>query len=558
MNTSTLRIVSIVQERVDAFLKEIFDICQSVEGWVLFKLVSLLILRLSFGSSKTKSLWDTIATEVAACDVVDLAIRRRRNERAPFAQLSTDLVHSIFGIVLEVDRVHDPNVPVGGFVPNPPQLACLRQVSSAWNDFLLSSPRYWQTIDIGGPPQAITAGIERSGSAALCLSVSGIHRSSQPTYLPEELRSCYRVQTLRSNDPKAYRLCRWLLRDRRPSLQTLQLTARSGPVEPLGELPSIRHITAWWWQPPSDATWLVGLKELVLRNNCEPDVELLRLLSACPNLELFTISGNELTAVEELPGAISLPRLRSIDISYNWSATLMTLMERLIIPQCIRRALETRWAPRLSQYIGGYRRVMSLEESWTQYPKSACILIKGIRGSGVHLSYETENRQARFLVPNEEELPALHDLVQELQDLFQGPSLTVTVRNPSRLVCLVLKSLGDQNIQRIVTYPNSPALGALEAVENFLRAIRAPSADVPDGTLTTTATDWPFKSLRSIDIHEATMILPHFTSLVEEHLNQNSKPLLEEIVLNNCNLEGMELAQATERLAGVGITLRGA
>lgn len=524
----------------------------------LFELVPFLILRLSFGSPKTKSLWDTIATEVAVCDAVELAIRRRRNERAPFAQLSTDLVHSIFGIVLEVDRVHDPSLSVGDFVPNPPQLTCLRQVSSAWNDFLLASPRYWQTIDIGGPPQAITAAIERSGSAPLCLSVSGIHQSSQPINLPEELRSCYRIQTLRSNDPKAYRLCRWLLRDRRPGLQTLQLTARSGPVEPLGELPSIRHITACWWQPPSTATWLVGLKELVLRNNSEPDAELLQLLSACPNLETFTIFGNDLTAGGELTGAISLPRLKSIDLSYNWSATVMKLRERLIIPQCIRRALETRWAQRLSQYIADYRRVMSLEESWTQYPKSARILINGAGGSGVHLSYETENRQAGFLVPNEEELPALHDLVQELQDLFQRPSLTVTISNPLRRVCLVLKSLGDQNIQRIVAYPNSPASGALQAVDRFLRAIGAPSAVVPDGTLTNAVTDRPFKSLRFIDIRGFTVNLVDFTRLVEEYLNKNSTPLLEEIVLINCNLEGMELAQAAERLAGVGITLRGA
>ncbi|KAG8913788.1 hypothetical protein FRC00_001588 [Tulasnella sp. 408] len=345
-------------------------------------------------------------------------------------------------------------------------------------------------------------------------------------------------------------------------LRTLQLTApylhTENIVEPLGELPSIRHLTADWWQPPSDATWLVGLKELVLRNDSAPDVELLHLLSACPNLEMFTIFGDDLTAGEELTGAISLPRLKSIDLSYNWSATVMKLMERLVIPQCIRRALETRWAPRLSQYIADYRRVMSLEESWIEYPKSARILINGVGGSGVHLSYETENRKAGFLVPNEEELPALHDLVQELQDLFRRPSLTVTISSPSRLVCLVLESLGDQNIQRIVAYPNSPALGALEAVENFLRAIRTPSADVPDGTLTTTATDWPFKSLISIDIHEVTVILLNFTRLAEEHLNKSSKPSLEEIVLINCDLEGMELAQAAERLAGIGITLRGA
>lgn len=196
---------------------------------------------------------------------------------------------------------------------------------------------------------------------------------------------------------------------------------------------------------------------------------------------------------------------------------------------------------------------MSLGGSWTQYPKAARILISGHWESQIHLTYETENHQVRFVVRAREELSVLHDLVQELQDLFQGPSLTVTINNFSRPGCSVLKSLGDQNIQSIVADCNSRGT---EIVDDILQAIAAPYADVPAGTLANTVADWPFKSLRSIDVRGYSVNLGGLTRLVEAYLNKNSKPLLEEIVLINCDIHGMELAQATQRLAGIGITLR--
>lgn len=194
MDSCTLRIVSIVQARVDAFLKDIFDICKSSEESL---------------ATDSKTLLTTVTTEIAICDAVDVAIRRRRNGRTLFGRLDTDIVHSIFEVVLDLDQVHDQAFSMRRLSYHHRQLSCLRRVSSTWNDLLLSSPRYWQVIDIKSPPQFISATIERSGSAPLCVYCRAQDSPAPPIHLvPAELRSCPRVRTLRSNDGNAYRLRR--------------------------------------------------------------------------------------------------------------------------------------------------------------------------------------------------------------------------------------------------------------------------------------------------------------------------------------------------------------
>ncbi|KIO28681.1 hypothetical protein M407DRAFT_22113 [Tulasnella calospora MUT 4182] len=543
MNSSTLRINSIVQARVDAFLKEMFDICQSSED-----------------EPKAKSLWGTIATELTICDAVGVAIRRRRNERILFAHLATDIVHSIFGIALDVDQVHNPCLPLAELDENRRQLFYMRQVSSAWNDFLLSSPRYWQAINITSPPQVITTSIERSGSAPLCIYCFRTYSPEpRPIHLPEELRrSCAKVQTLRSEDSNTYGLCRSLLRDPAPALQTLQLTGPlvppGGDVEPLGDLPSIYHLTAVWWQPPSDAVWLLGLKELDLYHTSEPNMEVLRVLSACPNLERLTIVDKDDEVIGDPPGVISpitLPRLQSMRLDFISNESAMKLTRRLIAPQCFRRTLSIKEARHLGQYVADYRRFMFMEESCTQDPRSACVHIKGFR-SGTILAYEADSRQLVFGGLPVEEVSAVHGLVQELQQLFKGPLLTVTIDYLFETAWSFLRPLSDQNIRNIVAHFRHSGRG----VDDLFKVIGAGFADIPEGTTTNNATDWLSKSLRSIEIHNTSVNLDDFPRLVEEYLHKSSKALLEEIVLVGCGLAGPEFAQAAERLAAIGITIR--
>lgn len=398
----------------------------------------------------------------------------------------------------------------------------MRRVSSSWNEFLLSSPRYWQAIHIASPPQVITAALERSGPAPLCVYCFGSSPMEQPNDLPKELQaSCARVRTLRSENSLIYSLFRWFLRDHRPALQTLQLARYSATmedtVEPLGDLSSIRYLTAKWWQPSPDAAWLAGLREQVLFRTNGLDMELLQLLSACANLEDLTITDEGHGSIQDFPGAtlpITLPRLKSIRMYFKTNSSAMKLTPKLITPQCHQRFLGIDRSPSPHEVVGRYGRFISPEESCTQHPKSACLFIQGeyIR---TRFEYETESCLVDFLFVDAsvETAAAFHDLVQEYQRLLKGPSLTVTVRYPSEHVWWFLKSLHDQNIQTIVA---RFAKQKLQAVGDLLNAIGARSVDITPRPMADTTTDWPFKSLRSIEIHDADMHLGDFTKLVEE------------------------------------------
>ncbi|KAG8946946.1 hypothetical protein FRC00_009361, partial [Tulasnella sp. 408] len=202
---------------------------------------------------------NAIATKTAICEAVEVVLRRQRNEWSLFSRLDVDVVHSIFEAALDMDQIHDPSFLLENLDEHRHQLFRMRSVSTSWNKFLLSSPRYWRVIDIKSPSAVTSAAIERSGSSNLCIFCSG-HLPAQkpPELVSEAMRSCIsRIQTLRSDDYRAYLFCRSLLGSRTPALRTLELMGETIEaddfIEPLGDLSSIRNLAASWWQPPSDA-----------------------------------------------------------------------------------------------------------------------------------------------------------------------------------------------------------------------------------------------------------------------------------------------------------------
>ncbi|KAG8913769.1 hypothetical protein FRC01_004393 [Tulasnella sp. 417] len=506
MSSNTLRIVSIVQARVDAFLKDIFDLCKSSDSSAI----------------KSETLSSTIATEIAICDSLQVAIRRRRNERTLFGRLDTDIVHSIFEIALDLEQVHDSSDSLGKLSDHRRQLFRLRRVCSVWNSLVLSSPRYWQVINIKSPPQVITATLKRSGSAQLCLYC----RPEPPQApridaIPEELRSCARIRTILSTHSDAYRLFRWLLQGPMPVLRTLVLKGTSraieGQIGPIGDLPSIQTLITAFWRPPSGAAWLFGLKELMLHYSGAADMELLQLLSACPNLNRLLVSDRNEAVVGELSGSISpitLPRLKYMTLESSSHESVAKIIRVLAAPQCIQCIVDVGQALHLSRYVADYRRLMSLAGGCapTQNRESASILIK--RTMDTRLEYKMEDYRLGFTVFGEEEVPAFHDLVQGIQSSLQEPPITLTIHHPSKSTWMFLKSLGDQNIQEIVAYFPPPG----PDTRTFLKAIGAGLANPPGGPPTDTATDRPFKSLAYIEIHDAYVNLVDFTRLAEEYL----------------------------------------
>ncbi|KAG8913270.1 hypothetical protein FRC01_004631 [Tulasnella sp. 417] len=544
-SSNKIRIASIAQSHIDAFIKSLFDIYRSSEDTPAIQTSS-----------------EVASTELAICDAVEIALRRKRNERTPFSRLDTDVVHSIFGMALDLDRIHDLNFPLVCLDDHRRRINRMRQVSTMWNGFLLSSPRYWQVIDIKSPPPTIAAALKRSKSSPLCVYCRRDFIRPAPDQIGLELVwSAPRVQTLRSDEPSAYNLCRLLLRTRAFSLKTLQLI---GPphqqlaIEPLRELsmPSrIRHLAAVGWQPPSGAAWLMDLQELVLDNISQIDAEIFLVLRACGSLERLEIhcsGGSDWEALSRGPSTVTLPCLRAMDLIFQSDESATNLLRRLVTPQLLRGSLDV-GVSTLETHRADYCRFMSQGKGCLRYPSSANIRIEDASSDCTRVVYETENRRFAFMVfRRENDGHALHDLVQEFQALLKEPALTVTNDDSSDTAWLFLRSLADQNVRNIDVHLNEGE------ADRLLAALGAPS-DLTDVLVTNTTTDQSFESLKSIAIHDGYLELDRLTELVEtrqRQLQSKSKRFVEEVKLVDCYVRGMGSKAASDRLKAIGVTLQ--
>ncbi|KAG8915755.1 hypothetical protein FRC01_003520, partial [Tulasnella sp. 417] len=544
-SSNTIQIASIVQSRIDAFIESLFDIYRSSEDTQAIQTSS-----------------EVASTELAICDAVEIALRRKRNERTPFSRLDTDVVHSIFGMALDLDRIHDLDFPLGGLTDHRRQINRMRQVSTMWNGFLLSSPRYWQVIDIKSPPRTIAACLERSKSSPLCVYCIRDFIRPAPDQLGLELVwSATRVQTLRSDDPHAYNLCRFLLQTRASSLKTLQLI---GPpyqylvIEPLMGLsmPSgIRRLAAIGWRPPSGAAWLMDLQEMVLDNISQIDAEILLVLRACGSLERLEIhcSGeSDSEALSRGPSTITLPYLREMDLIFQSDESAANILQRLVTPQLLRGSLDV-GVSTLETHRADYCRFMSQGKGCLRYPSSANIRIEDASSDRTRVVYETENRRFAFMSSSwEHDETAFHDLVQEFQALLKEPALAVTITDSSDYAWMFLRFLAEQNVRTIDAHlPGKHADG-------LLAALGAPS-NLADVLVANTTTNKSFESLNSIAIHYATLELDRLTELVETRQRQlqgKSKRWVEEVKLVNCHVRAMGLNEASDRLKAIGVTLQ--
>ncbi|KAG8945483.1 hypothetical protein FRC04_000768 [Tulasnella sp. 424] len=511
------------------------------------------------------------ATEAAVCDAVKVAIRHQKNEHALFSLLATDVVHSIFEIVLDLNKIHDPHFPLDHLDLYRRQLFQTRRVCTTLNNFLLSSPQYWRVINIKSPLAVISACLERSGSTTLCIYCTEAYpRPVMPTeQVPEKLQSSVtRIQTLRSDDPDAYHLCRWLVRTRTPALQTLGLLgwglvySQESNIEPLGDLSPIRHLTAAAWTPPSDASWLAGLQELILTHLDELGAEVFQVLSVCTSLERLRIQCSDVTAANEFPDAptpITLPCLKTMDLKFYSHKAVMNLIRRLVTPRVLWGNLELQGVVhRLDEHAADYCNFMSSEERSSEYHDSASIRIEHRLGRYARIVYETESRRLALRLPDTTEAAvAFHDLVQESQARLKGPPLTVTTVDLGfESGVLFFQALSDQNVRTIVAqFQVWPADLLITAIEERC------STNLPGEPPASTSTDWPFGSLESLTIDAAPDLdLSRIVRLVEirrQHPREYSKTWVKEIVLVNCRLKGIELGEAVKQLAAIGVTLRG-
>ncbi|KAG8985287.1 hypothetical protein FRB90_004834 [Tulasnella sp. 427] len=499
-----------------------------------------------------------------------------------FGNIAIEVVHYIFEFALNLDRVHDLGFPLKELHGHRRQLTAMRGVSSMWNDFLLSSPRYWCVINLSSNTSRTSAWLERSGSILpLCFFCT----SSQPellvfpsfrsqALLPELQKHVARLRTVRSDNPRMYFFFKSLLELSAPALETLSLTWNqpSSIGEPAGEsfgdLPSMQILHAAGWIPLHELSWLGSLKELALDPLHRLDLMVFEVLLSCYSLERLTVRSayNMTVELPTEPATIALPRLRELDLSLPTRRLTFHMFRRLDVSRCDRIRLSIPGSllgdrnEALSDYTGFLLGPPQGAENPLRSPVTEATVEINFT-PGKQLSYGTVHRQLVFNVPNrdEEEGAAFHEMVQEFQSALENPPpLKLVVANPSTSpsVKWFLGPFINDNVLSMDVYcKHEPARPVLAAVGS--RSMVVPPGDLPIST--SVDEEWPFASLKSLTIRDASLELRELTWLCEireKHLVARSKRWLENITLVDCRiLKGMSTVAAVEQLSSFGVTL---
>ncbi|KAG9020954.1 hypothetical protein FS837_007714 [Tulasnella sp. UAMH 9824] len=168
--------------------------------------------------------------EIAICEAIAVIIRRRRNKRLVHSRLPADIIHHVFSLALDLDRIHEPDLPLDVLENHRKQLFQMRCVSATWNEFLVSGSRYWPAVNLWAPPDILKTNLQRAEEAPLCIySVNRTdRRRGLPSPLSDELSLLAfmgQVRTIRSNNDEFLPVWKRLLQCNMPTLETLDLTA---------------------------------------------------------------------------------------------------------------------------------------------------------------------------------------------------------------------------------------------------------------------------------------------------------------------------------------------
>ncbi|KAG8912671.1 hypothetical protein FRC01_004957, partial [Tulasnella sp. 417] len=232
-----------VQQQVDSFMDDLFR-----------------------AARERSSTLSSQAAKIKIFDTIEVTIRRRRNEYVSFNQLPTDIIHLIFGMTLSLNRIHDYELSLGGLEQHRRHLSNIRCVSSVWNAFLLSSPKYWCAINIAAPEKVVELTLARAQQTPLCLysnqEEGGDPLSSFGHTNSVLLGKTTQIRSIRTSDKGAYDFAIRMLCGGLPDLRTLELKKATGwdeidqalTLEHIGaDLPEIRHLRAVGWYPNAEA-----------------------------------------------------------------------------------------------------------------------------------------------------------------------------------------------------------------------------------------------------------------------------------------------------------------
>lgn len=539
----------LVQMRFDGFLEDLF--------------------RATSGPSPIMS------SPVAKAEVlrtIDIALHRHMNKYTAFSHLPTDVVHFIFGMVLDLDRIHDFDLPLDDLERHCKNLFRMRCVSSDWNVFLLSTPRYWCTIDLAAPEDMVKAILARAKQTPLCLF-------SKRRYIPGSkllpgrgcpalLECTTPVRTIRSDDQDTYDF--WtrlqLLRETMPDLRTLELTKTAG-WEGMGEvllpeyfgvgLPRIQHLSATGWQPNPGAAWLQNLQTLTLKPPLELNVNMLRVLSACSRVTKLTIHADSGPVSEEelvgAPSVVELPYLQELDIEVDLSLDVGYIVPRLAIPddtRCFLRIIHIGaqfFVPDICQFL--YSGAHESE------PPQEALLEIGHRRTLRSVVWYVVGKRTVDLVPEQQMEGVAGDeffgVLKAIQARIKDLPLTLRVWDLDYWTRRILERLHDLKATRIWLKCTRS-----EVIPEMLEVLGGYNRELPDNC----ADDeqWPFESLRELTIEGATFDADRLIKIFQirqAYLRKFSKKWIEKVTLIGCSFYDTDVEMAAAELATMRVTL---
>ncbi|KAG8914365.1 hypothetical protein FRC00_014219 [Tulasnella sp. 408] len=529
-------------DRVDAFLKESFSVERRDGG---------------------------DEAEIAICEAIEVIIRRRRNKRLVHSRLPADIIHCVFSLALDLDRIHEPDLPLDVLEDHRKQLFRMRCVSAAWNEFLVSGPRYWPAVNLRTPSDILKTHLQRAEEAPLCIySINRTERRRGSPPLPDELPLLAfmpQVRTIRSNNDEFLPVWKGLLQCDMPTLETLDLTASVDWGDLLdelvaewlsGNLPMVRNVIARGWQPLSNVAWLANLRSLVFRRPTRLDVNLLRILGQCSNLSRLRIEvdgtgWNDEEPEDSLPN-ISLPNLRKLELEFDVLQDVRHLVRRLDIPQSAQGSLNITYAPQSEEAVEDLAHFIFPEGTGSKPPTNPLLQIHNLTRQPLPVTYTAGTRSITFAVPDRtEEWDLFENILVVLQNRLNNPPLHVHLDSPTDLQAGTLRRLGNLNVQLIRAKCSAGFL------DNIIAAIGSRHENLPSGTVEGDH-NWPFESLRELILERADLSLgqiPRLVGIRRRYLKTSSKEWLKRITLVDCNLRGMSLLTATQQLAGIEVTL---
>ncbi|KIO31694.1 hypothetical protein M407DRAFT_19427 [Tulasnella calospora MUT 4182] len=483
-----------------------------------------------------------------------------------FGRLAVDMVHYIFHIVLELDRIHDYDVPFEVLDELRKTVFCLRCVSALWNQFILSSPQYWCVINVRGLQAAMVMTIERAQAAPLCIySVRPSHWQVVhfDQIKPMLVARHGQIQTLRLNDKDLYDFGLSLIRPGLPALRTLEMVPRSYPYRderpPIYDTPQLRHLTSKSWRPPLDANWISGLKTLVLRelDGFDPDLYYVLELCAYGLRKLSLGLGSAWKELSRTPEAIFIPHLEELRLDIGDRRTTKEIMQRILIPQS----------------AGGKIRVSLQLEDGTVIRDLLDFLLRSERGvvdrepvnieidselGLMYAKYTNGNRSLQFgflYGDMEADYEAIRNIFHDVHVRLGHPVISVNMTCDFRSDAEVLKAFYSSTVQVISIITRS-----LEGIVDLVAtAFGRPDPDLPGQTVDDEGS-WPFQSLQcfAIDCHHRDVDISKIISIIEQrqdYMKACGMIRLERIVLARSCLVGMSFSDAAAKLGALGITL---